>query len=80
MARPKKSPRERFQITLPRKLARDLRAHAKRNEIELSTVVALALGLYLPGIAAFLPEETLSQKLAARGILPRARALQRPED
>ncbi len=49
MARPKKSPRERLQITLPKMIARELRAHAKKHDAELSTVIANALALYLPG-------------------------------
>lgn len=47
MARPKKSPRERFQITLPKPTAKKLRAVAKKLDRELSEVVNAALVLVL---------------------------------
>lgn len=43
MARPKKAPRERFQITLPKPTARGLRALAKKLDREISEVVDAAV-------------------------------------
>lgn len=47
MARPKKSPRMRFQISLSRKLGRRLRAFAKSRDAEISAVVSEAVSAHL---------------------------------
>jgi hypothetical protein len=56
MARPKKSPRSRFQITLPKSLGRELRAYAKKKDAELSQVVGEALSAYFRTTNSIPPE------------------------
>lgn len=46
MARPKKAPRERLQITLPIRLAKCLRVFAKRKDLDISEVVGRAFAEY----------------------------------
>jgi hypothetical protein len=55
MARPKKAPRVRLQITLPVPTAKKLRAFARANDRELSEVVEKAVADYLTIITEVSP-------------------------
>lgn len=46
MPRPKKAPRDRLQITLPKPLARKLRAYARRNNVDISAAIEKAVGRF----------------------------------
>lgn len=47
MARPKKAPRERLQITLPKPQAAALRKWAKKKDRDISDVVSWAVRVFL---------------------------------
>ncbi len=63
MARPKKAPRERLQITLPVPLSKKLRRFAKSRDAELSAIVAEALSVYFRS-ASETPLETLASRMS----------------
>lgn len=67
MSRPKKAPRDRLQITLPKALAKKLRAYCKRNDLDLSYAIAKAVGqcyLFDP------PTEKPEKPLGPGGMFP----------
>lgn len=47
MARPKKAPRDRLQITLPKTVAKPLRKCAKQLDRDLSDVISVAVTEWL---------------------------------
>lgn len=47
MARPKKAPRDRLQITLPKPMSKKLRAFARKRDSDISAVVAEAVSAYM---------------------------------
>lgn len=55
MARPKKAPRDRFQITLPTPVGRALRKYARKHDVEISSVVSDAVCAYLRGLRGIPP-------------------------
>lgn len=60
MPRPKKSPRVRLQIVLPKDADTQLRAYCKRRELDKSQVAAWALRYYIKAMENSEKESPLS--------------------
>jgi hypothetical protein len=74
MARPKKAPRVRLQITLPKKTAKDLRGFARKLDRDISEVVDAAVRHVMDKYTE-LPDKSLVSpivpSLAVEGFGPR---------
>lgn len=71
MPRPKKAPRERLQITLPKPMAKSLRKFCKKRDMEISHAISEAVSVYLRTPNELPPEtEALADTLSRAGMVP----------